>query len=82
VRRNIGAAGIDKTTLVMVEEYGVSRLLGTLARDLQDVGYRPLPARRVRPFPEIMKPEYFSHHRCFEVRTTICSFPQLTAQPF
>lgn len=47
VRRNGGAAGIDKTTLVMVEEYGVDRLLDELAHDLQDGGYRPLPARRV-----------------------------------
>jgi group II intron reverse transcriptase/maturase len=47
VRRNNGAPGIDKTTLADVEEYGVSRLLGELARDLRDGRYRPLPARRV-----------------------------------
>jgi RNA-directed DNA polymerase len=47
VRRNNGAAGIDKTTLAMVEQYGVARLLGELADDLRDGGYRPLAARRV-----------------------------------
>jgi RNA-directed DNA polymerase len=47
VRRNNGAAGIDKTSLAMVEEYGVSRLLGEVAGDLRDGGYRPSAARRV-----------------------------------
>src|SRR5438309_4043719 len=47
VRRNNGAAGIDKTTLAMVEEHGVSRLLEEVASDLRDGGYRPLAARRV-----------------------------------
>ena len=47
VRRNNGAAGIDRTTLAMVEEYGVPRLLDELATDLRDGGYRPLAARRV-----------------------------------
>jgi len=47
VRRNNGAAGIDKTTLAMVEEYGVSRLLDEVAGDLRDGGYRPSAARRV-----------------------------------
>ena len=47
VRRNNGAAGIEKTTLAMVEEYGVSRLLDEVAADLRDGGYRPLAARRV-----------------------------------
>ena len=47
VRRNDGAAGIDKTTLAMVEEYGVTRLLDEVAADLRDDGYRPSPARRV-----------------------------------
>ena len=35
VRRNNGAPGIDKITLVEVEEYGVDRLLGELAEDLR-----------------------------------------------
>ena len=47
VRRNRGAAGIDRVTLADVEEYGVSRLLGELAAELREGRYRPLPARRV-----------------------------------
>lgn len=47
VRRNNGAAGIDKTTLAMVEEYGVTRLLGEVAEELRSGGYRPSAARRV-----------------------------------
>jgi group II intron reverse transcriptase/maturase len=47
VRRNRGAPGIDRTTLAMVEQYGVDRLLGELAADLKNGSYRPLPARRV-----------------------------------
>ena len=47
VRWNNGAPGIDKTTLAEVEEYGVSRLLGELAAELQEGAWRPLPARKV-----------------------------------
>ena len=47
VRRNRGAAGIDGITLSDVEEYGVDRLLGELARDLKDGSFAALPARRV-----------------------------------
>jgi retron-type reverse transcriptase len=47
VRRNDGAPGIDKTTLVDVEQYGVARLLDELAEDLRGGRYRSLPARRV-----------------------------------
>lgn len=47
VRRNNGAAGIDRTTLAMVEEYGVARLLDEVAKDLKDGTYRPVAARRV-----------------------------------
>lgn len=47
VRRNDGAPGIDKVTLLEVEEYGVDRLLGELAMELREGDYRPLPARRV-----------------------------------
>jgi RNA-directed DNA polymerase len=47
VRRNRGAAGIDRVSLVDAEEYGVSRLLGELAAELRERRYRPLPARRV-----------------------------------
>jgi RNA-directed DNA polymerase len=47
VRSNNGAPGIDKVTLAAVEEYGVARLLGELASELEEKRYRPLPARRV-----------------------------------
>jgi RNA-directed DNA polymerase len=47
VRRNRGAAGIDRITLADVERYGIDRLLGELAADLKERRYRPLPARRV-----------------------------------
>jgi group II intron reverse transcriptase/maturase len=47
VRRNRGAAGIDRTTINDVEHYGVDRLLDELAADLRDGSYRPLAARRV-----------------------------------
>lgn len=47
VRRNSGAAGIDRVTLDMVEQYGVARLVDELIADLKDVRWRPLPARRV-----------------------------------
>ena len=47
VRRNDGAAGIDRITLVMVEEYGVTRVLDEVAHDLREGSYRPLAARRV-----------------------------------
>ena len=48
VRRNRGAAGVDRVTLVMVEEeYGVQRLLAELQQDLRSGSYRPAPARRV-----------------------------------
>src|ERR671931_544967 len=47
VRANRGAAGIDRTTIADVEQYGVARLLDELAADLKDGRWRPLPARRV-----------------------------------
>ncbi len=53
VRANRGAAGVDRMTLVAVEEYGVERMLSELARDLQSGSYRPSPVRRV----EIPKPD-------------------------
>ena len=52
VRENRGAAGVDRVTLVAVEDYGVDRMLRELRRDLQSGRYRPAPARRV----EIPKP--------------------------
>jgi RNA-directed DNA polymerase len=53
VQRNKGAAGVDKQTVVAVQEYGVERLLGELQRDLRIGSYRPAPVRRV----EIPKPQ-------------------------
>lgn len=48
VRRNRGAAGVDRVTLAFVEEdYGVARLLGELQADLRSGSYRPAPSRRV-----------------------------------
>jgi group II intron reverse transcriptase/maturase len=47
VRRNSGAAGIDRITLAMVEEYGVDRLLDEVATELREGRYRPSAARRV-----------------------------------
>jgi RNA-directed DNA polymerase len=48
VRRNRGAAGVDRMTLAYVEDvYGVERLLAELQHDLRAGCYRPAPARRV-----------------------------------
>src|SRR5579859_2326623 len=47
VRANKGAAGVDRLTLVEVEEYGVERMLGELQRSLREGSYRPAPVRRV-----------------------------------
>ena len=52
VRKNRGAAGVDRITLVAVEDYGVDRMWRELRRDLREGVYRPAPARRV----EIPKP--------------------------
>jgi len=52
VRANKGAAGVDRITLVAVEDYGVDRMLRELRCDLQSGRYRPAPVRRV----EIDKP--------------------------
>ena len=47
VRKNRGAAGIDRQTLEAVEELGVDRLLGEIQAELREGRYRPLPVRRV-----------------------------------
>ncbi|MCA1677817.1 MAG: group II intron reverse transcriptase/maturase [Actinobacteria bacterium] len=47
VRKNRGAAGVDNQTLVMVEAYGVERMLGELQDALRQGSYRPAPVRRV-----------------------------------
>ena len=43
VRENRGAAGVDRITLVAVEDYGVDRMLRELRRDLQSGRYLPAP---------------------------------------
>jgi RNA-directed DNA polymerase len=53
VRKNKGAAGVDRVTVVAVEDFGVDRMLRELRRDLRQGVYRPAPARRV----EISKPQ-------------------------
>ncbi|MCA1700244.1 MAG: group II intron reverse transcriptase/maturase [Actinobacteria bacterium] len=47
VRRNRGAAGVDKQTLAEVEAYGAERMLGELQQALRQGSYRPTPVRRV-----------------------------------
>lgn len=48
VRRNRGAAGVDRVTLAFVEdEYGVERMLAELQYALRSGSYRPAPTRRV-----------------------------------
>jgi RNA-directed DNA polymerase len=46
VRRNRGAAGIDRQTLADVEQYGVERMLEELGAVLRAGRYRPPPVRR------------------------------------
>jgi RNA-directed DNA polymerase len=54
VRKNRGAAGVDRVTLAYVqEEYGVHRLLAELQASLREGKYHPAPARRA----EIPKPD-------------------------
>ena len=53
VRKNKGAAGVDRVTVAAVEDYGVDRMLRELRCDLREGVYRPAPARRV----EIDKPQ-------------------------
>lgn len=47
LRRNRGAAGVDRVTLAEVEACGVERLLDELQDDLRQGRYRPAPVRRV-----------------------------------
>ena len=47
VRRNGGAAGVDGETVQRIEQRGVERWLGELARDLKEGTYRPNAVRQV-----------------------------------
>ena len=47
VRQNRGAAGVDRVTLVAVEDYGVDHMLRELRSDLREGVYRPAPARQM-----------------------------------
>ena len=47
VRRNGGAAGVDGETVQHIEQRGVERWLGELARDLKEGTYRPGAVRQV-----------------------------------
>ncbi len=47
VRRNGGSAGVDGETFADIEEYGVGRWLGELARDLEGGRYKPRAVRRM-----------------------------------
>ena len=47
VRRNGGAAGVDGETVERIEERGLERWLGELARDLKAGTYRPSAVRQV-----------------------------------
>lgn len=46
VKRNRGAAGVDRETLAVVEQYGVERMLGELHDALRAGTYRPQPVLR------------------------------------
>ncbi len=46
VRRNRGAAGVDRQTLAAIEEMGVKQWLGQIQADLRAGRYRPKPVRR------------------------------------
>jgi RNA-directed DNA polymerase len=46
VRRNRGAAGVDRVTLAAIEQYGVDRMLSELGTRLRDGTYRPQPVLR------------------------------------
>ena len=47
VRRNGGSAGVDEESFADIEERGVERWLGELARELKDGTYAPQAVRQV-----------------------------------
>ena len=48
VRENRGAAGVDRITIIEIEESGVGAFLGELQSELSGRRYRPVPVRRVQ----------------------------------
>jgi hypothetical protein len=78
VRRNRGAAGIDRITITDVQEYGVSRLLDEVAATLREGRWRPLPARRVfipKPGSTEQRPLSIPTDLAYdEVRQVACGF--------
>jgi len=65
VRRNNGAAGVDRVTVADVEVYGVRRFIDELAADLKEGRWRPAPTRRVL----IPKPGLSSGQRPLSIPT-------------
>jgi RNA-directed DNA polymerase len=41
VRANRGAAGVNRTTIALIQEQGVDRLLAELEAELREQRYRP-----------------------------------------
>jgi RNA-directed DNA polymerase len=63
VRRNRGAAGIDKQSIVMFES-NLEENLDALMRDLKDGTYQPLPLRRLYFPKEAVKRARWGYPPC------------------